>query len=193
MCMEIRSTDGGGAVPNISFNLTGDIAYFATTETRPRVWACNINDIMPRDCTDDVSSGGARYWRSPELASGVNTVARTPDALVAFGYKAAYFLNYSTGELITPAASPIVPEGDLYFVAALGGADGSTYLLAVKPGEYGVKQIIIFDKPNQLVVDFRSRGNGYFVDIDSSGRAWLLAHDLIPMQTAAEYRARLLR
>ncbi len=175
-------------VPTISFDEWADVAYFAELTDPSHAWACNA--ISGLRCTD---GGGGRLWRSPDLVGGVTSVTRTKHALVAFGPRVAYFLDPVTGDLITSASAPIVPKGSLSFVAVLDGKDGSTYLLAMgTDGEGrllpGVKQIIVFDRPNEPVVNYLTGTDGYIVDVDRDGRAWLWGYALTSLLMPSTYR-----
>lgn len=173
-------------IPTISFDQTGEVAYFAEIADPSRVWCCSAVDNAT--CTD---LGKGLKWRSDSLPGGVHTVTRTSSALVAFGSKVAYFLDPATGRTLTPA---IQPRGGMAFVAAVGGAGGSTYLLAQGvdgSGRFlwGIKQLLIYDAPGKLVSDFLTETDGFVVDVDPSGRAWLWRYDLTPLKLPSAYRA----
>ncbi|MGC4116452.1 MAG: carboxypeptidase regulatory-like domain-containing protein [Myxococcales bacterium] len=175
-------------IPTISFDEYADVAYIAEIADPSHVWACSAIDNLP--CTD---GGGGKKWRSDDLKGGVSSVTRTKHAMVAFGAHVAYFLNATTGALITPADAPIRPTGELVFVAVLDGADGSTYLLAMGTDGAGhlvpgVRQIIVYDRPNEPVANYTTGTDGYIVDVDKNGRAWLWGYDLMPLLMPAEYR-----
>ena len=76
----------------------------------------------------------------------------------------------------------------------VGTADGSTYLFAQAQDSSGnliagIKEMLIFDKPDQLVSDFLTRtDDGYIIDLDVHGRAWLWRYDVTPLLLAADYR-----
>ncbi|HEY3449413.1 MAG TPA: hypothetical protein VGK67_23870 [Myxococcales bacterium] len=180
-------------IPTISFDEFADVAYIAEITDPSHVWACSaVDDLL---CTD---GGGGKKWRSPDLVGGVTSVTRTKHALVAYGPRVAYFLNPTTGALITSADAPIQPKGSLLFVAVVDGADGSTYLLAMgTDGEGnllpGVKETLIYDRPNEPVADYLTGTDGFIVDVDKSGRAWLWGYALTPLLMAADYRAAIAR
>ncbi|MBI5545586.1 MAG: hypothetical protein HY901_17000, partial [Deltaproteobacteria bacterium] len=175
-------------IPTISFDQAAEVAYFAEISDPSQVWACSAVDDAT--CTD---MGGGLKWKSDALSGGVHSVTRTANALVAFGDKVAYFLNPDTGAAITPLDAPIEPRGGLVFVAVVGGAHGATYLLAMGRDTgghlvWGIKEILIFDKPNQRVVDFLTGTDGFILDVDTAGHAWLWRYDLIRLMHPSEYR-----
>lgn len=178
-------------VPSISFDEHADVAYIAEIANPSHVYACSAVDNLP--CTNQ---GGGMKWVSPALPGGVTTVIRTKHAMVAYGPRIAYFLDPLSGTPLTSLDAPIQPQGSLVFVAVLDGADGTTYLLAMglDAGNHllpGVKETLIYDKPNQLVSDFLTGTDGFIVDVDKTGRAWLWGYNLTPLLMAAEYRAAL--
>ncbi len=173
-------------IPTISFDQSGEVAYFAEIADPSRVWCCSAVDNAT--CTD---LGKGLKWKSDSLPGGVHTVTRTSSALVAYGNKVAYFLDPSTGKTLSAA---IQPRGGMVFVAAVGGAGGSTYLLAQGvdgTGHFlwGIKQVLIYDAPGKLVSDFLTETDGFVVDVDPSGRAWLWRYDLTPLKLPSAYRA----
>jgi hypothetical protein len=177
-------------IPTISFDQSGEVAYFAEIADPSRVWCCSAVDNAT--CTD---MGKGLKWRSASLPGGVHTVTRTSSAVVAFG-KVAYFLDPLTGTAITPVSTPIRPRSGLVFAGVLGGKDGSTYLLAQgvdgsgrRTG--GIKQVLVFDAQNKLVSDFLTSTEGFIVKLDPVGRAWLWRDDLTLLKLASEYSAML--
>lgn len=174
--------------PALSFDQTAEIAYFAEIANPSHVWACSA--ITDAPCTD---LGGGLKWKSTALPGGVIAVTRLANTLVAFGDKVAYFLDPATGASLTSTTTPIAPQGSLVFVAAVGGGDGSTYLLAMARDASGrllpgVREILIFDKPGRQVADYLTLLDGFIVDVDKSGRAWLWRYDLTTLMLPSDYR-----
>ena len=181
-------------LPTITFDLQADVAYFAEISDPSRVWCCKASE--PGGCANAAPSPGL-VWKSPQLPGGVLAATRTSNALVAWGDRVAFFLDPKTGAAVTSVSAPIQPQGSLVFTAVLGTADGSTYLLAqardASSGKItsGVKEILIYDQPNKLLIDYLTGTDGFMMDFESSGRAWLYKYDLTPLMLPSDYRAAL--
>jgi hypothetical protein len=167
-------------IPPLSFDETGDTAYFADLNDPGVVTAC---DAISDNVCSEVGKG--LKWRSPPLSGGVVSAVRTPSGLVALGPRVAYFLDPATG---APLSKPVSPTGSLAFRHVLAGADSGTTLLALKSGEPGIKEVVLFDAPGSEAARFVTGGSGYVVDLDPQGRLLLLGADLFRLLPGSEYR-----
>ncbi len=167
-------------LPEVTLDASATVAYFADLADPSVVRACDA--VNPRGCTE-LAQG--LVWASDPLIGGVTRAVRTPNGLVAYGPRIAFFLNPATGKVI---GEPKTPAGSLVFSYVMPAKDGATLLLAQAPAEAGIKQLLIFDEPGKQVANFLSGTDGYVVDVDGKGRPWLWKHDLVRLFPASQYR-----
>ncbi|MGI5864904.1 MAG: hypothetical protein ACOX6T_23035 [Myxococcales bacterium] len=168
------------ALPEIALDASATTAYFADLADPSVVRACDAVDS--RGCTE---KGQGLLWASGPLIGGVTKAVRTPNGLVAYGSRIAFFLDPASGEVI---GDPITPAGSLVFSYVMPAKDGSTLLLAQAAGQAGIKQVLVFDEPGKQVANFVTGTEGYVVDVDGKGRPWLWKHDLVRLFPASQYR-----
>jgi len=145
-----------------------------------QILACNASTST--NCAGGGSTGGL-IWRSPVL-EGVAKAVRISDAVVAFGDRIVRFLDPANGHII---GEPSEPYGSLWFRHVIPLGQG-LMMLSVDPNQAGIWEVVLFDEPAKKVASFNSATEGFMVDVDATGRPWILTRDFARLLPLSQYR-----